>query len=211
MSAILAAVPTAYQTLQIKFYAAQPLYFAAPAMSRSDFYDFCIANQPLRIERNADQQIIIMPPAGGETGNRNSEINAELGIWNRQQKLGLVFDSSTAFTLPNGAERAPDTAWVRRERWEALPAEEKKKFAAIAPDFVMELRSEGQGLAELRQKMEEYMEAGCRLAWLIDPQHRRTFVYTGDAAIQTIGFDEMLSGGEVMPGLSICLAEVLQL
>ena len=186
-----------------------PLTLEAADMSDEEFYTLCMDNPDLRIERNANGKIIIMPPTTSETGRRNSEIHLEIGIWNRKHKLGVTFDSSTGFKLPNGADRSPDTAWITNERWNALPPEQKKRFAPIVPDFVLELRSDDQSLSELREKMDEYMDCGCRLGWLVDPQNRRTYVYSANGDIQTVKFDEVLSGGDVMPGLELRMAEVL--
>jgi Uma2 family endonuclease len=186
-----------------------PLRLPDNGMTRDQFFAFCQSNDQLTIERNAKHQIIIMPPTGSETGAYNAELTTELTIWNRLSKLGLVFDSSTGFTLSNGAERAPDTAWIQKARWEALPKQEKKKFARIVPDFILELRSEDQSLSQLREKIEEFMECGCRLAWLIDPQNRRTYVYSENGEIQTISFDDTLTGQDVMPGLALRLAEII--
>lgn len=209
MTAQLAPQDTTNNTFKVNFLQGKPLHINAAGMSREEFYAFCMANDELRIERTADDQLIIMPPTGSQTGNRNAEINIEIGLWNRHSKLGLCFDSSTGFTLPNGAGRAPDCAWIRRDRWEALPPEEKNKFARIVPDFVMELRSEDQSLTELREKMDEYRDCGCRLGWLIDPQNRRTYVYSENGDIQTVPFEEALLGGEVMPGLEVRLGEII--
>ena len=150
-----------------------------------------------------------MPSASSETGNLNAEITTEIGLWNRQHKLGHTFDSSTGFTLSTGAVLAPDTAWIRQDRWDALPAAEKKKFALITPDFIIEFRSEDQSLTELREKMDEYMDNGCRLGWLIDPKNRRTYVYSENGDIQTVQFEDVLDGAEVMPGLSVRLADII--
>ncbi len=169
-----------------------PLFMDGADMTDEDFYAFCINNPELRIERNANGKIIIMPPTTSETGRYNSELHIEIGIWNRKHKLGTTFDSSTGFKLSNGADRSPDTAWITNERWDALPAEQKKKFAPIVPDFVLELRSNDQSLTELREKMDEYMDCGCRLGWLIDPQNRRTYVYSANGDTQTVNFDEVL-------------------
>lgn len=201
--------PQVPRVLKIKFNQGTPLRLYANGMSREEFYAFCLANHELRIERSADGQLLVIPPIGSETGNRNIEISAEITLWNRQHKLGVAFDSSTGFTLPNGAERAPDTAWIRQDRWDALPALEKKKFALITPDFVLELRSEDQRLTELREKMDEYMDNGCRLGWLIDPKNRRTYVYSENGDIQTVKFEDTLSGADVMPGLSVRLADII--
>jgi Uma2 family endonuclease len=178
-------------------------------MNRDEFQLFCLRNSNKRIERNAKGQVFIMPPTASETGNRNFEIGIEIGLWNRQYKLGVAFDSSTGFTLSNGAERSPDIAWIRQERWDALSSPEKRKIAQITPDFIVELRSENQSLSELREKMDEYMESGCRLAWLVDPQQRRTYVYSENGDIQTIKFDDNLLGGDVLPGLEVRLSDII--
>ena len=209
MPTVLESQAVVANVFKVKFHLDKPLRMDAKDMSSEEFFAFCQLNDDLRIERAADGQMIIMAPTGSETGNRNSEINAEIVFWNRVHKLGVTFDSSTGFTLPNGAERAPDTAWIRKERWEALSPQEKKKFAPIAPDFVLELRSEDQSLSELREKMDEYMDCGCRLGWLIDPQNRRSYVYNENGEIQTVSFEEKLSGGEVMPGLEVVWGEVI--
>ncbi|MBP6828452.1 MAG: Uma2 family endonuclease [Saprospiraceae bacterium] len=197
-----------FSNIQIKIRPGQVLYLPGQAMSQKEFYEFCLQNADLRIERDANGQIEIMPPTTSETGQFNAELSGELFLWNRQTKLGKVFDSSTGFTLPNGAERSPDAAWIRNERWEALAATDRQTFAPITPDFVMELRSAHQSLSALREKMDEYMAHGCRLGWLIDPQHRRTYVYAENGDIQTIGFDTPLSGGEVLPGFVLRLGEI---
>lgn len=209
MPTVLESQAVVGNVFKVKFHLDKPLRLDAKAMSSEEFFAFCQLNNDLRIERTADGQMIIMAPTGSETGNRNSEINAEIVFWNRVHKLGVTFDSSTGFTLPNGAERAPNTAWIRKERWDALSPLEKKRFAPIAPDFVLELRSEDQSLSELREKMDEYMDCGCRLGWLIDPQNRRTYVYNENGEIQTVPFEEKLSGGEVMPGFEVVWGEVI--
>lgn len=186
-----------------------PLSLEAADVSDEAFFTLCMDNPDLRIERNANGKIIIMPPTTSETGRYNSKIHIAIGIWNNKTKLGETFDSSTGFKLSNGADRSPDTAWITNERWNALPAEQKKKFAPIVPDFVLELRSDDQNLSELREKMDEYVDCGCRLGWLVDPQHRRTYVYSANGDIQTLSFDDTLSGGDVMPGLEVKMAEVL--
>lgn len=125
-------------------------------------------------------------------------------------QLGETFDSSTGFKLPNSAERSPNTAWISKKRWDALPIHQKQRFAPIVPDFVLELRSNDQSLVELRERMEEYMANGCQLGWLIDPQNERTYVYTENGDIQTLPFGQTLTGGTVKPGLELNLTEVLR-
>lgn len=179
-----------------------------PPMSDEQFLAFCQLNPNARIERDSDLNIMIMPPTNSETGNYNAELIVELGIWNRQYKLGKIFDSSTGFKLPGGAIYAPDLAWISQNRWDALPATDRQGFAPIAPDFVLELRSPDQHFGDLKNKMEDYIAAGCRLAWLIDPQARKTWVYAENGDIQTIPFEEALSGGTVLAGFDLRLADV---
>jgi Uma2 family endonuclease len=198
-----------YTDIRLRYSRRSLLTMDDNGMTDDEFYALCRENPELRIERTANGKIIVMPPTTSETGRYNSKIHIEIGIWNKNTKLGETFDSSTGFKLPNGAERSPDSAWISNERWNALPIEQKRKFAPIVPDFVLELRSDDQNLTELREKMDEYMDCGCRLGWLIDPQNRRTYVYASNGDIQTIKFDDVLSGEDVMPGLEMRLGEVL--
>ncbi|MHC5726712.1 MAG: Uma2 family endonuclease, partial [Nostoc sp.] len=146
-------------------------------LTDNQFYQLCRENPEIKFERNAAGELLIMPPTGGETGNRNSEINADFVFWNRQTKLGKVFDSSTCFKLPNGANRSPDVAWIRKDRWDALTPEQKEKFPAIAPDFVLELMSPSDSLRETQAKMPEYIDNGVKLGWLINPKTRYVEIY----------------------------------
>jgi Uma2 family endonuclease len=146
-------------------------------LTDDQFFQLCRSNPDLKFERNANGDIMIMPPTGGDTGSSNAELGADFVIWNRRKKLGIVFDSSTAFKFPNGADRAPDVSWVRLDRWNALTPEQQKKFPPLAPDFVLELRSETDSTPVLRSKMFEYMENGVRLGWLIDRKHRNVEIY----------------------------------
>jgi len=176
-------------------------------MTDEQFYQFCLLNSELRIER-ANQYIIIMPPTNSETGNKNFKFNGELYTWNKLHKLGVGFDSSTGFKLPNGSDRSPDAAWIRQDRWDAVPEEMRHRFAPIAPDFVAEIRSEDQDMALLKDKMEEYIDNGCRLGWLIDPKNRKTMVYSENGDIQTIPFESVLSGGDVLKGFELRVSEI---
>ncbi len=186
-----------------------------PAVGLTDeqFYQLCVANEEWRLELTAQGELIIMPPTGGETGIRNSDLNAQLVIWNRQTRLGKVFDSSTEFRLPNGAKRSPDASWVKLERWEALPPKDRKRFPPLCPDFVIELRSETDSLKELRAKMQEYRNNGARLGWLIDPQTPLVEIYRPSVEVETINFsfDEppTLSGEGVLPGFILDLTSIL--
>lgn len=162
--------------------------------SEEDFYQFCLDNDHLKIERNADGTIKIMALTGGKTGEKNSEINAELVFWKRKNG-GRVFDSSTGFRLNNGATRSPDAAWIKEERWSALTSEQQEKHPPIAPDFVVELMSVSDDLKESQQKMQEYIENGVQLAWLIASKTEEVFIYRADGTVtKHVGFSDTLSG-----------------
>ena len=170
------------------------------------FYRFCRRNDHLRFERNPDGTILIRPNTGGKTGKRNSELNFELVLWNRQFKKGIVFDSSTAFKLPNFATRSPDAAWVSDERWNQLSDEEQERFPPIAPDFVVELMSASDHLKKAQEKMLEYIENGVRLGWLIQPSSETVFIYRADGTISKVStFDQTLSGEDVLPNFEFPL------
>jgi Uma2 family endonuclease len=186
-----------------------------PAVGLTDeqFYQLCIANEPWQLELTQAGELIIMPPTGGESGIRNSDITTELNLWNRQTKLGKVFDSSTEFKLPSGAYRCPDAAWVKLERWQALTKEEQKKFPPLCPDFVVELRSESDVLEKLRFKMREYRDNGASLGWLIDPQTPLVEIYRSQQNVEVLNFSfdnpPKLLGEDVLPGFILDLTIIL--
>ncbi|MDY6785468.1 MAG: Uma2 family endonuclease [Cyanobacteriota bacterium] len=173
------------------------------------FEVLAIANGDLRLERTATGELIVNPPAGSESGKRNSSLTGQLDRWQEEREdLGEVFDSSAGFTLPNGAIRSPDASWVSRERWDALTPKQRKGFAPLCPDFVVELRSESDSLTQLRSKMQEYIDNGARLGWLIDPQNRRVEVYRSGVAVEVLDNPAALSGEEVLPGFVLNLRRV---
>ncbi|MEH2195411.1 MAG: Uma2 family endonuclease [Nostoc sp.] len=172
-------------------------------LSDEQFYHLCQNNRELKFERTAKGELIIMSPVGGESGNREADLIIDLGIWNRQTGLGFTFSSSTIFKLPNGADRSPDAAWIQRERWEVLTPEQKRKFPPIAPDFVIELRSATDDLEMLRSKMQEYMDAGVQLAWLINPQQQQVEIYRQKQDVEVRNLPIQLSGENVLPGFSL--------
>ncbi|MEQ9550011.1 MAG: Uma2 family endonuclease [Coleofasciculus sp. G3-WIS-01] len=174
-------------------------------LTDEQFYQLCQNNRELNFETTAQGELIIMAPVGGESGNRESELIADLVIWNRQTSLGYTFSSSTIFKLPNGAKRSPDAAWIRRERWEALTPEQRRKFPPIAPDFVIELRSATDDLQPLRDKMQEYMDAGVQLAWLINPQQQQVEIYRWGQPVEIRNLPTELSGETLLPGFSLTL------
>jgi Uma2 family endonuclease len=172
-----------------------------------DFFAFCQANRDFRIERDKDGNILIIAPTGSETGKYNTDILTELNLWNRTHKLGFVFDSSTGFRLPNGAVRSPDASWMQREKWEALTDQQRKEFAPLCPDFLVELRSESDSMERLKKKMQEYIANGCRLGWLIDRVAHHVFIYRADGSIGLVkSFDERVSGESVLPGFELPLS-----
>lgn len=193
-----------------KFEGSLTLAFPGIEMSDREFFDFCQANRHLKIERNSAGEILIMSPTGTKTGNWNSEFTTELGIWNRQYKLGRTFDSSTGFKLPNGATYGPDAAWMPLEKWNALSSEEQEGFAPVVPNFIAEIRSKSDPLRPIQEKIVEFLDAGCELAWLIDPILQKTTVYHADGHEEEISFDHELNGGTVLPGFTVKLAELFK-
>ncbi len=175
-------------------------------MSDEEFFYFCQENPETKFERDAQGNIQLMAQTGGQSGIRNSEFTTDLTIWNRQAKLGYVFDSSTGFRLPNGATRGPDAAWVATDRWNALTTKERKQFPPLCPDFVVELLSESDTLKDTAEKMREYMDNGCRLGWMIDPRTEEVRIFRADSSISVLhGFDQILTGEDVLPGFEFTL------
>ncbi|MCP2730770.1 Uma2 family endonuclease [Limnofasciculus baicalensis] len=178
-------------------------------LSDEQFFELCQKNRDYRFERTASGDLLIMPPTGSETGRRNVKVTTQLEIWNRKYNLGVVFDSSTGFKLPNGADRSPDASWIKKERWDTLTSEEKETFAPICPDFVVELRSKNDSLKELQQKMQEYMDNGARLGWLLDRKNQRVGIYRQGKDVEIIQSPATLSGEDVLPGFVLDLTDIL--
>jgi Uma2 family endonuclease len=169
-------------------------------LSDDQFYQLCQINEDWKLEQTAKGELIIMPPVGAISGNRESDFNGYIWLWNLQTKLGKVFSSSTVFTLPNGGKRSPDVAWIANERWESLSIKEREKFAKICPDFVIELRSRTDSLSQLQEKMQEYLNSGLRLGWLIDPQNQQIEIYRQNQPVEIVSLPTTLSGENVLPG-----------
>jgi len=172
-------------------------------LDEAHFIQICRDNPELKLERSARGELLVMAPTGGETGRFNAEILIDLGIWNRHTGLGFCFDSSTGFHLPNGADRSPDLAWVEKSRWLALTPEQRERFAPIAPDFAVELRSPSDDLPALQAKLREYLDNGVRLAWLLDRPGRRVEIHRPGQAVEVRQAPVMLSGETVLPGFSL--------
>ena len=179
-----------------------PSYFI---VSQEQFELLANANRDLRLERSPNGELIIMPPTGGTTGKRNAKLITYFVNWNDQMQLGEVFDSSTAFRLPNGSNRSPDVAWVSRDRWQSLTSEQQDSFPPLCPDFVVELRSKSDSLKSLQDKMEEYLENGLLLGWLIDIQNQTVEVYRSQESREVLQKPSLLKGELVLPNLSINL------
>jgi Uma2 family endonuclease len=172
------------------------------------FYRLCQNNPNAKFERTASGELVVMSPVGGQGGKREADLIVDLGLWNRQTDLGIVFSSSAGFKLPNGADRSPDAAWVKRERWDALTAKQQQRFPPIAPDFVIELRSESDDLVTLQAKMEEYMDNGVQLGWLINPADRQVEVYRQGQAVEMLYAPNRLSGEDILPGFVLELVRI---
>lgn len=165
-------------------------------------------NPELKLELSVNGELIIMSPTGCETGSKNFDLIGQLWLWNNQKKLGIAFDSSTCFRLPNGALRSPDVSWIAQERWDSLSNEQKKKFSPIAPDFVLELMSESDTLKETQDKMTEYMSAGVRLGWLINPQAKQVEIYRLGKDKEILDNPISLGGEEVLPDFDLDLSKI---
>ncbi len=178
-------------------------------MDDDKLYKICSQNKEIRFERSSKGELIIMLPVGSEGGAQESTINYYVFHWNKQFKKGKVFSSSSGFSLPNGSMRSPDTAFIRKERWKALPILLRKKFAPICPDFVVELMSENDSLADAQEKMQEWMENGCQLGWLINPKEENTYIYRSNGEIETVSsFDKTLYGEDVLEKFAFHLNEL---
>lgn len=177
-------------------------------VTHEQFQQIAAVNRDLRLERTATGELIIMAPTGSETGNRNLDIEGQLWLWNRQTKLGVAFNSSSGFKLPNGADRSPDASWVKLERWQTLTPKEQEGFAPLCPDFVVELRSKSDNMEPLREKMREYIANGASLGWLIDRKNQKVEIYRQNQDVEILNNPRTLSGEEVLPGFILDLTDV---
>jgi Uma2 family endonuclease len=177
-------------------------------LTDEQFFQLCQDNSEIRLERNTKGELIVVPPVGGETGNRNAGLTAQLWVWNDRDRLGQVFDSSTGFQLPNGANRSPDASWVRLERWNTLTSEQQKRFLPLCPDFVVELLSPSDSLKETQEKMGEYRDNGTRLGWLINRRSRQIEVYRPNRDVEVLDAPATISGEDVLPGFVLNLASI---
>ena len=204
--------PTQPETLALELPGAmlsQSDFTNALHITQEQFELLSSANRDLRLERTAQGELIVNPPTGGESGKRNLSISTQLGNWfEAHEELGEAFDSSTGFRLPNGADRSPDASWIRRERWQSLTLQQQKGIVPLCPDFVVELRSESDRLSKLQAKMQEYINNGAKLGWLIDPQNRRVEIYRPGKAVEVLDNPATLSGEDVLPGFVLNLRRI---
>ncbi|MDJ0516779.1 MAG: Uma2 family endonuclease [Okeania sp. SIO2F4] len=178
-------------------------------MTEEQFFEFCQINRDLPIETNRFGELLIMSPAGSETGNREFNICLQLGLWSEEDGTGLAFSSSTGFTLSTGAKKSPDVSWIKLERWNSLSPEEQQKFAPICPDFVLELMSPSDNLKTLQAKMTEYMEEpGVKLGWLIDRKERKVYIYRPGMPNECLENPENVSGDPILPGFVLNMSRV---
>ena len=191
-----------------QFQVLRPLNLSSLKLTDEQFYQLCITNPEQPLELTSEGVLIVMPPVGGESGNREADLLIDLGIWNRQTQRGKVFSSSTVFKLPLGSQRSPDAAWIELSRWNALSAEDRSKFPPLAPDFIIELRSRTDKLSDLQEKMLEYRDNGVRLGLLINPQDRIVEIYRIDRAIEVIESGSSIDCDDVLPGFSLDLTKI---
>jgi Uma2 family endonuclease len=178
-------------------------------LTDEQFWQLCQKNQEWKFERTASGELLIMSPTGGETGNRNIEIAYQLQGWSRKNNLGKAFDSSTGFKLPNGANRSPDASWITIEKWQSLSAQQRRKFLPLCPDFVLELRFPTDSLKKIREKMQEYIENGARLGWLINVEARQIEIYRQGRDVEILENPKTLSGEDVLPGFIFDLTTIM--
>ena len=186
------------------------LDFHTARLTEHQFEELCRNNHDLKFEMSATGELIIMPPTSLESGWRNTALTAQTYAWAKQDNTGIVFDSSTLFTLPNGAKRSPHVSWLTREKWDAISASERRKFSRVVPDFVIELLSPSDNLSETQTKMREYIENGVRLGWLIDPEKKCVEIYRADGTVEVLGNPATVGGEEVLRGFELNVKEIWQ-
>ena len=177
-------------------------------LTPEQFRQVCRDNRDLRLELTSNGGLIVMPPTGSKTGQRNFNLSRQFGVWVEKDGTGVGFDSSTGFSLPDDAILSPDASWVRRERWDALTEEEQEGFAPLCPDFVIELRSSSNSLKSLQEKMQEYIGNGAQLGWLINPPERRVYIYRTGEEVEVLSDAKTVSADPILPGFVLQLTEL---
>jgi Uma2 family endonuclease len=179
-----------------------------PELTHDEFFDFCAANSDYRIERTAEGKITIMAGTGGETGNLNAELTAQLHMWAKTDRRGVAFDSGTMFLLPNGAMRSPDAAWVLRSRWVELSKETRRRFVPLCPEFLVELTSPSDRLPAVQRKMSEWMAEGCQLGWIIHPPLKTVHVYRPGCEVEILEEPTQVVGEGPVAGFTLDMASI---
>lgn len=184
------------------------LNFQRARLTDEQFENLCRNHRDLSFEMSAKGELIIMPPTLPDSGWRNNDLSFQVTAWSKKDKTGIVFDSSTIFTFPNGAKRSPDVAWLKREKWDNLTEAEREKISRLVPDFVIELRSSTDALRNLQSKMREYIENGVRLGWLIDPKNKKVYVYRANGETEILDNPETVSGEDVLKNFELNVREI---
>ncbi|ELR98536.1 Uma2 family endonuclease [Gloeocapsa sp. PCC 73106] len=178
-------------------------------LNPEDFKQLCVANPDVKLELNSQGELIVMSPTGGESGIRNNKLTMRLGIWTEQEGTGVSFDSSTMFQLPNSAFRSPDASWIKRSKWDSLSEADKQGFPPLCPDFLVELRSQSDTLKSLQDKMQEYMDNGAQLGWLLDPFQKQVEIYRIGKSKDVLINPKELSGEDILPKFVLSLHGIL--
>jgi Uma2 family endonuclease len=194
--------------IQDDAYIGPDLINVTPPVTHEQFEQLCRKYRKLRLELTSTGELIVMPPTGAETGRSNAHLIYQLMAWTQKDATGVCFGETAGFVLPNGAIRSPDASWIKREKWDSLTDQQKKRFGPWCPDFVAELRSPSDRLSELRNKMVEYIETGASLGWLIDPFKRQVYVYRPNEEVITLDNPETVSGDPLLPGFTLNLAQL---
>lgn len=185
------------------------LDFHSARLTEEQFEKLCQNHADAKFELSDKGELIVMPPTIPESGWKNTKLITRTEIWSEQDNTGIVFDSSTMFTFPNGSKRSPDVSWMTKEKWENLSESERRRFARVVPDFVIELRSPTDFLGDLQEKMKEYIENGVRLGWLIDPVERKVHVYRANGEVEILENPKIVSGEDVLKNFELNVAEIL--
>ncbi|MGI8544318.1 MAG: Uma2 family endonuclease [Aridibacter sp.] len=186
----------------------EPIVFHFGGLTNKQFENLCKSHPDLKFELDKQGDLIIVPPTSLDAGWKNSELIIELGIWSRLDETGIIFDSSTMFTLPNGAKRSPDVSWMTKEKYNSLSDAEKKTFSKIVPDFVIELRSPSDNLNPIKNKMSEYINNGVKLGWLIDPEEKTVHIYRANGEIEILNNPELVSGENILHGFALDISRL---
>lgn len=189
--------------IEARIYPPRVLDFSPYPLTDEQFERLCRNHRDLKFELSSKGELIVVAPTSPESGWKNTKLTSKTDIWSEADGTGIVFDSSTMFTLPNGAKRSPDVSWMPMVKWDTLSPSERSKFAHVVPDFVIELRSPTDNLSELEEKMTEYIENGVRLGWLIDPIEKQVSIYRANGEVDVLDDPESVSGEEVLPGFAL--------